>query len=39
MIIDISDLFELEDEDYYTLARVSDFSNDNYIEYVSNHDR
>ena len=40
IIRDIRTLFEQQEEkDYYKLKRVSDFSNDNYIEYESNGDR
>ena len=40
IIRDIRTLFEQQEEkDYYKPKRVSNFSNDNYIEYESNGDR
>ena len=39
LIREIRTLFEQEDEDYYKPGRVSDFWNNNYIEYKSNGDK
>ena len=33
IIRDIRDLFEHEEQDYYTPVRVGNFSSNNYIEY------
>ena len=39
IIRDIRTFFEQEEEDYYKHKRVSDFWNNNYIEYKSNGDK
>ena len=39
MIKDIRALFEQQEEDYYKPKRVSNFWNNNYIEYESNGDK
>ena len=39
IIRDIRTLFEQQEEDYYQPKRVSNFWNNNYIEYMSNGDK
>ena len=39
IIRDIRTLFEEKEENYYTLKRVGNFWNNNYIEFESNGDR